>query len=116
MWPHALTAALGIWLMLAPAVLGYGGAAQTNDHIAGPLIASCAVIAWWQVTRGLRWINVLLGLWLLAAPWVLGYGASLAGMNSMITGALLAGLSFIKGKSEKPFGGGWRELLRPPGV
>ena len=89
-------------------MLGYGGAAQTNDHIAGPLIASCAIIAWWQVTRGLRWINVLLGLWLLAAPWVLGYGASLAGMNSMITGALLAGLSFIKGKSEKPFGGGQR--------
>lgn len=110
MWSHALSAALGIWLMVAPAVLGYSGAAQTNDRILGPLITSCAIIAWWEITRGLRWINVLLGFWLLVAPWLLGYGTSLAGINSMITGALLAGLSFVKGKTDKRFGGGWRAL------
>ena len=61
MWPHVLTAALGIWLMDASSVLGYGHLAQTNDHVIGPLITSFAIVAWWQVTRGLRWINVLLG-------------------------------------------------------
>ena len=62
MWPHFLTAILGIWLMSASVVLGYGGPAQTNDHVIGSLIASFAIIACSQVTRGLRWGNVLFGI------------------------------------------------------
>ena len=33
MWAHVLAAGLGIWLMAAPAVLGYSGIAAHNDHI-----------------------------------------------------------------------------------
>jgi hypothetical protein len=29
----------GLWLMLAPSVLGYDGAAATSDRIAGPVMA-----------------------------------------------------------------------------
>ncbi len=111
MWAHVFAAAFGIWLMAAPAVLGYSGAAQANDRIVGPLVASCAIIAWWQITRGLRWLNVLLGAWLLLAPWVLGYQQSSTAINSMIAGAVIVALSLVKGKTDKPFGGGWRALF-----
>ena len=112
MWPHALSALLGIWLMAAPAVLGYGGLAENNDHIVGPLVASFGITAWWQITRGLRWMNVLLGAWLLVSPWVLRYDQAAPLINSLLAGALIAGLSLIQGKLSKPFGGGWRVLLR----
>ncbi len=112
MWSHALTAAVGIWLVAAPAVLGYGAPAQTNHHIVGPLIASFAIIAWWQVTRALRWVNVVLGAWLLMAHWILGYSEFNPVANSMTAGAVTAGLSLIKGRVDKRFGGGWRGLFR----
>lgn len=111
MWPHVVTAALGIWVIAAPAVLGYGGAAQTNDYIVGPLVAAFAAIAWWQITRGMRWLNVLLGVWLIAAPWLLGYDAASAKINSVIAGLLIAAFSLIRGRRDKPFGGGWSALL-----
>lgn len=112
MWAHVVTAALGFWVIAAPGVFGYGDPAQTNDHIVGPLVATFAVIAWWQVTRGMRWVNVLLGVWLIAAPWVLGYDAAPAQINSVIAGAAIAALSLVRGKRDKPFGGGWGALIR----
>jgi hypothetical protein len=51
MWAQCLNAMLGIWLMAAPTILGYGGPARTNHQIVGPLAVSCAVIALWEVTR-----------------------------------------------------------------
>lgn len=110
MWSHILVTLLGVWLMAAPAILGYNNPARNNDYIIGPLVASFAMIAWWQFMRPLRWLNVLLGAWLLLAPWVLGYGTSKAGINSMLAGVLITALSLIRGKVDKPFGGGWSSL------
>ncbi len=110
MWAHVFTAALGIWLMVAPAVLDDGRPVELNDRIIGPLVAAFAIIACWQVMRGLRWINVLLGVWLLAAPWVLGYEGATPKIQSMLAGALIAALSLVRGEADKRFGGGWRAL------
>lgn len=55
--------ALGLWLMAAPAVLAYGGAAATSDRIAGPIIASIAAVAVWDATRVVGRANALLGAW-----------------------------------------------------
>lgn len=112
MWPNVFTMALGLWVIAAPAVLGYGDPAQTNDHIIGPLVAAFALIACWPVTRGLRWLNLLLGAWLVVAPWLLGYAEASATINSMLAGALIALLSLIKGERKKRIGGGWAELFR----
>ena len=110
MWAQIINALLGVWLMAAPAVLGYGAPAATNDRIIGPIAASFAVIAWWQATRPTRWVNLPLGLWLLLAPWVLGYGATAAVVNSMAVGAALAALSLVEGTVDAEFGGGWRAV------
>lgn len=112
MWARLANTAAGLWLMAAPAVLGYGGPAATNDRIVGPLAATFAVIAIWEVTRGLRWINLALGLWLLAAPWLLGGYPADATANSMAAGALLAVLSLVRGELRKTYGGGWPAVWR----
>jgi hypothetical protein len=111
MWAQLLGALLGVWLMAAPAVLGYGAPAATVDRIAGPLAAMLGVVAASEVTRGVRRANLLVGLWLLAAPWLLGYPAA-ATLNSILVGLLLAALSFVRGTVKERFGGGWTSLWR----
>ncbi len=81
MWARLLSAAAGIWLMTAPAVLRYSNPAQTNDRIIGPIVASISIIAIWQVTRAIRWLNLPLGAWLILAPALLGYLSTAARWN-----------------------------------
>jgi hypothetical protein len=106
-----LATVLGIWLTAAPDLLNYGGRAATQDHILGPIIASCAFVAIWEVMREVRWINVALGGWLLLSPWLLGYDQRAALVNSLIVGLSILGLSFRRGIVRQHFGGGWASLL-----
>lgn len=110
MWAQVINMLLGIWLMASPSVLGFEGTAADNDYIAGPVIASFALIAWWEATRVVRLYNLPIGLWLLIAPWVLGYSEDAATINDMVVGALVASLSLVKGKIEGHYGGGWRAI------
>ena len=112
MWARLANTAIGIWLMAAPAVLGYAEPAATNDRIAGPLAATFAIIAIWEVTRALRRLNLALGLWLLAAPWLLGAYPADATLNSMAAGALLAAVSLVRGELRQKYGGGWPAVWR----
>jgi hypothetical protein len=100
---------LGVWLMAAPAVLGYADPAETNDRIVGPLVATTAIIAIWEVTRPLRWVNLLLGVWLLVAPWVLDY-ERIAVTNSILVGVFIAGFALVGGAVKARVGGGWSSL------
>ena len=50
-WNLVLSAALGIWLMFAPAFLGTQGGAADSDHLVGALITTVAVIAMAEVIR-----------------------------------------------------------------
>lgn len=108
-----LEAALGVWLMIAPAILGYGPPAAFSDRIAGPLIASLAIVAAWEVARPFRHLNLIAGLWLVAAPLVVGFGGA-AALDSVVVGLAVAALSRWKGRVESRFGGGWSSLW-PPG-
>jgi hypothetical protein len=114
LWAHIISTALGIWLMAAPAVLEYGDPARANDRIVGPAAATVACVAAWEVTRGLRWINLVLGAWLLLSPWLFGYPPN-AFLSTLLTGLALMALSLVKGRTDTPFGGGWRVLWRHAG-
>ncbi|MBX6342219.1 MAG: vitamin K epoxide reductase family protein, partial [Thermomicrobiaceae bacterium] len=48
-WSLLVSAGLGLWLMAAPGVLGYGGAVADSDHLVGPLVVVVAVIAMAEV-------------------------------------------------------------------
>ena len=110
MWAQVINAALGLWLMAAPAVLGYGGAAETNDRIVGPIIAMFAIIAWWEATRPVARWTVPLGAWLCLAPWVLGYAATAPKVQSLVVGLCVIGLALVRGTIKHRYGGGWAAL------
>ncbi|MGH2588398.1 MAG: SPW repeat domain-containing protein [Dehalococcoidia bacterium] len=110
MWTQIAGAGLGIWLMAAPAVLGYGGFAADNGHVIGPLAASFATVAIWQVTRPVRWANLPLGAWLILAPWLFNYERD-ALINSLVVGLLLMLLASMRSNVDpKRLGGGWSVL------
>lgn len=111
MWPRAIAALLGAWLMAAPAVLGYGDPARTHDYIVGPIVLSTAIIAMSEATRPLRWVNAAAGAWMLVAPFVLGF-AAVARLNALVTGALLLVCALVRGSVQSDFGGGWSMLWR----
>lgn len=112
MFPRLVNILLGVWLLVAPAILGYDGPAAKNSWIVGPLAASFAVIAIWEATRPLRYMNVLMGLWLLLAPWVLQFESTLALWNSLIAGVLMIPVALVRGPIHQRFGGGWSALWK----
>jgi hypothetical protein len=68
---------LGIWLIIAPFVLGYNrlDVAVWNDIILGVIVAIVALIRTFGAGQtSASWINVLAGIWLIIAPFVLNYG------------------------------------------
>jgi hypothetical protein len=112
MWAQLINTFVGIWLMFAPDALGYDGPAATNAHIVGPLVASFACIAVFEVTRPVRWWNVPLGLWLVLAPWVLPDYPPVAMVNDMVVGVVVVSLSLVRGRIRGQYGGGWSVLWK----
>ena len=111
-WVMLAGVVASVWLMAAPDVLDYGGAASTNAHIAGPLALTCSFIAVWEILRGVRFANALIALWLIFAPWVLGYDDTGALVSDRLVGLVLLLTVLLGGPTGGRFGGGWR-ALRP---
>lgn len=112
MWAQAAALVVSILLVVSGEALTLPGAARTNALIAGPVAASFATIAIWEVLRGLRWVNVLIGAWLVVAPLALGFLTERAGLISVAAGLLLAAFSASGGTTTGRYGGGWRSLIR----
>lgn len=106
-----LGVAAGVWLMFSPAVLGYGDPAAANDRIFGPIGASLAFVAMWEVVRALRWGALPVGLWLVGSPFALGYTDTSAVFSSLAAGAVMAATAPLGGRIKQRYGGGWRTLL-----
>jgi hypothetical protein len=102
--------AVAVWLMAAPAVLGYGDPAQSNDRIVGPIAGAFAFVACWEILMAMRWPTVPLGAWLVLAPVALGYDAAEAWISSMICGTLIVATAFVGHDVSDDFGGGWRSV------
>lgn len=104
--PLVLSVAVGIWLMFTRLTFGNSGAMANSDHLVGALVVTFAIIAWAEVARSVRFINVLFGAWLIAAPWLLeGAGSALAIWNAMASGALLIVLSIPRGAVRDSYAG-----------
>lgn len=113
--PQVVVFALGLWLMAAPAVLGYAGtSAGTSDRLVGPAVAAIGFVAASEITRSLRWLNPTFAAWLILAPLVLGFPIE-AAINSVLVGVLVAALSPLGRPRPERFGGGWRALSGPGG-
>lgn len=115
-WLQLAAAAAALWLMVAPAVLDFGGAARTNDRIAGPIALTFAFVAAWEILRGLRLLNIPVGAWLIIAPWALRYDANAAILSDSAVGVALIVGALLAGATSQEFGGGWRVLLGERGT
>lgn len=108
---QTFAALVGVWLMVSPAALEYGGVAATNDRIVGPVAASIAIMAFSEVLRGVRLANVALGAWLAISAFLLPYPGA-AAISPVAAGIALAVLSIPGGERKQRYGGGWAELVR----
>jgi hypothetical protein len=112
MWPQVINAVLGVWLMAAPAVLGYDGAGRISNLVVGPIAATFAIIAIWEVVRPLGKVNIALGSWLIVAPLLLDHESMIPVINSFVVGVLMIALAIASGKTSAKFGGGWASLRK----
>jgi hypothetical protein len=113
MWARLINTSLGIWLMAAPAVLGYGDPVAVSDRVVGPVIAAVGIMAISDVLRPLRWISTVVGVWVVLAPWALGAATTDTAVNGALVGLIVAGLSTVRGEVRHRIGGGWRAVWRP---
>lgn len=108
---RVITIAAGVWLMFAPAVLGYGDPAAANDRLVGPTVAGIAFVSLWEVVRSLRWAALPLGVWLVVAPFVLGYGPVAPIISSIVTAIVVIASTPPSPADPSRYAGGWRSLL-----
>jgi hypothetical protein len=111
MWAQAINTTLGLWLMLSPYLLEYGGMPAMNQYTIGPLIGTIAFVSMWEVLRGLRWINVALGAWLVFCPLLFEHPTA-ASFNTLVVGLAIMILAPLASPSRGEYDGGWRMLWR----
>jgi hypothetical protein len=90
----------GVWMLLAPFMLGYTGieSAFWNSLVCGVAIIALAAsteVDQWYRHAGLNWANVLIGVWLVISPFLLEFSDSyVAKWNYIGIGVLVGVLAF----------------------
>jgi nucleoside-diphosphate-sugar epimerase/uncharacterized membrane protein len=110
-WTLVASAALGVWVMFAPAVFQSQAASADSDRLVGALVVTFAVIAWAEVGRAIRFINVLFGAWLVASPWLLGGSTTGSTWSDVVVGVALTALSIPRGTVRQRYGD-WDRYIR----
>ena len=88
--------AIGIWLLLAPRVLGYASVAAVLHDIALGLLVCVGTLAALEWPHG-HFALALPGAWLVAAGQTVGWGSSLVATNELASGAALLVLCLVPG-------------------
>jgi uncharacterized membrane protein len=109
-WTLLVTSALGVWLMAAPSVLGLTGAAADSHHIAGALVVTWSVIAFGEVARPVRLLNIPTALWIAASPWLLSGATGASRWLDMLVALVVIAASLRRGRIDEQFGG-WNRFL-----
>lgn len=108
-WRLLVCAAVGLVVMAAPGLLRLDTGIASHFWIVGPLITTVSVVAWADVLRAVRFVNLVLALWLAAAPIALP-----AGTSALAAGILLAvAVSFLtlrRGSIRESYAG-WNERI-----
>ena len=110
-WTLGVSAAIGLFLMLSRAILGNAMPIAGSDHLVGALVLTTAVIAWAEVARPLRFLNIGFGLWLIVAPWFLDGGTVAGSLIGVLSGMALMALSLPRGKRSAEHYGSWDRYI-----
>ncbi|MEX0915782.1 MAG: vitamin K epoxide reductase family protein [Wenzhouxiangellaceae bacterium] len=110
-WTLLLSTGIGAWLMFSRVAVGNASSMANSDHLIGALVVTFSIIAFSEVARSVRFVNIPLGVWLLAAPWLLeGSGSALSVWNSLIGGVLLVALAIPRGRIKESYAG-WNRYI-----
>ena len=105
-WTLLLSIVLGVWLTFTRLSFDSSGAMANSDHLVGALVVTFSIMAFAEVARAVRFINIPLGAWLIAAPWLIdGIASPLAAWNGVISGALLIALAIPRGPVKDSYAG-----------
>lgn len=108
-WNLAVTAVIGVWLMLTRVTLGAEGGMADADHVVGALVLTVVALAAAEVARPVRFLTMPLGAVLLVTPFV--YPTDAVGMTaSFICGVALIGLAIPHGRIRQNYDN-WNRLL-----
>lgn len=110
-WTLNASIVIGLLLMFTRLIFGTSGMMADSDHLVGSLIITVSVIAWAEVVRPLRFINVFFGVWLIIAPWLLSGASLLASCFGAVFGIMLIVLSLPRGCRSQEHYGGWDKYI-----
>jgi nucleoside-diphosphate-sugar epimerase len=111
-WTLTLSIAIGVWLTFTRVTFDSFGAMANSDHLVGLLVVTFSIMAWAEVGRAIRFINIPFGIWLIAAPWLLdGIASPLAAWNGVICGLLLIVLALPRGRIRDSYAGWDRYIV-----
>ncbi len=108
-WTLVACALIGIWQMFTRMTLGTEGDMANADHLIGSLAVTVSVIAWAEVARAVRYLNVALGVALLITPFVHQPGDA-ATVASFVAGVLLIAAALPRGPVRARYGS-WERLI-----
>ena len=111
-WLQLIAIALGIWLMVSPAVLPSTGSGAGVARIGGPLAIWVGMLALRGVTRPFRALNVVTGMFLAITPWVVSNTSPLI-LSSVLVGWALIVIALPRGTVRERTGGGWWAAVQP---
>ncbi len=109
-WRLLAAALVGVSVMAAPWIFGTRGPVFTFESVFGALAVVVAFVAWAEVTRAVRFLNVLIGLALFVATWFFPDVALAARLSDLVAGLLLVALSIPRGPVRDRYGG-WDPLI-----
>ncbi len=110
-WTLTLSIVIGVWLTFTRLVFDSSGAMANSDHLVGLLVLTFSIMAWAEVGRAIRFINIPFGIWLMAAPWLLsGATSPLAAWNGVISGVLVVALAIPRGTIRDSYAG-WNRYI-----
>src|SRR5580692_6611080 len=88
-WQNVASLLLGVWLVLSPLALGFGGAALWITIVLGLFVVLLAIEGFVIPSYLEEWGEILFGLALVVAPWTFDYEAVSATVSSMVSGILV---------------------------
>jgi uncharacterized membrane protein len=104
-WTLLLSIVIGLWLTFTRLSFHSSGAMANSDHLIGALVVTFSIMAFAEVGRAIRFINIPFGAWLIAAPWLLhGIASPLAAWNGVISGVAIIALALPRGRIRDSYG------------
>jgi hypothetical protein len=94
-WQDRMEILVGVWLCIAPWVLGLPPAAAWSAVAVGVFVILLSAEDFFFPDQLEEWGNAVLGIGLMISPWVWGYADhTVATMNAFLSGLLISGFAF----------------------